>query len=158
MILSPINSKRFSVSVTITYLLAVLVITIGVRSYDPESQVALNPFHEYEAIIRIFREGFERGGVSRGFRRLWIYRHAVETVLLNVLLFVPLGYLIPIVSRFFHSGWKVLLLGFLFSLLIETVQLITRLGWFDGSDLLHNTLGALIGYWIYCRWLREKTT
>ena len=46
-----------------------------------------------------------------------------------------------------------LLQGFLFSLLIGTVQLITRLGWFDASDLLHNTFGALIDYWIYCRWL-----
>jgi glycopeptide antibiotics resistance protein len=77
---------------------------------------------------------------------------------LNVLLFMPLGYLIPLSFSKVDRWWQVLLIGFLFSLLIETVQLITRLGWFDASDLLHNTLGALIGYWIYCKWLREKTT
>ena len=77
---------------------------------------------------------------------------------LNVLLFMPLGYLIPLSYSKINRWWKVLLLGFTFSLLIETVQLITRLGWFDTSDLLHNTLGAVMGYWIYCRWLREKAT
>lgn len=146
------------IAIAISYILAVLVITIGVRSYDPESQVSLNPFHEYGVIIRIFREGLESGGVSRGLRRLWIYRHAVTTVILNILLFVPLGYLSPLSFAKINRCWKVLLLGFLFSLLIETVQLITRLGWFDASDLLHNTLGAVIGYGIYHRWLRESTT
>jgi glycopeptide antibiotics resistance protein len=77
---------------------------------------------------------------------------------LNVLLFVPFGYLLPSVTARMNRWWKVLLLGFGFSLLIETVQLITKLGWFDASDLLHNSIGALIGYGIYHRWLREKTT
>ncbi len=44
---------------------------------------------------------------------------------------------------------KVILLGLGSSLAIETTQLITHLGWFDTSDLMHNTLGTVLGYGLY---------
>ena len=75
---------------------------------------------------------------------------------LNVLLFVALGYLVPGVTALIDRWWKVLLLGFAASLAIEATQLITHLGWFDTSDLLHNTLGALIGYGLYKAVLRKN--
>ena len=39
---------------------------------------------------------------------------------------------------------------FLFSLCIETLQLITKVGVFDVDDLMMNTVGGLIGWIIYC--------
>lgn len=44
---------------------------------------------------------------------------------------------------------KVILLGLGSSLAIETTQLIMHLGWFDTSDLMHNTLGTVLGYGLY---------
>lgn len=44
-----------------------------------------------------------------------------------------------------ESFWKVSLLGFMFSLCVETIQLITKVGCFDVDDLMLNTLGAMIG-------------
>lgn len=44
-----------------------------------------------------------------------------------------------------ESFWKVSLLGFMFSLCVETIQLITKVGCFDVDDLILNTLGAMIG-------------
>ena len=138
------------------YFLAVLAITIGVRSYDHGSQTVLNPVHEYETFAEVFKAGAESGGIARGLRRLWVYRSAIGTVILNILMFVPLGYLMPLASSFFRQWWIVILFGLMFSLGIETVQLITHFGWFDTADLMHNTLGAFIGYGIYRKWLREE--
>lgn len=67
----------------------------------------------------------------------------------NVVAFVPFGTLFRWV-RNKKIGWlKTTCITFLFSLLIETVQLVTRVGVFDVDDLMLNTLGGLIGYIVY---------
>lgn len=141
-----------------TYIVTVLIITLGSRRADIIMHVALNPFHVYHTWFRAVAEGVQKYGWSEFGKRLWWYRYQFGNLGLNVLLFLPLGCLLPTSIRWFDRWWKVLLTGFCFSLLIETIQLITRLGWFDASDLLHNTVGALIGYWVYYKWLREKGT
>lgn len=47
------------------------------------------------------------------------------------------------------------LIGFFCSLLIETVQLITHLGWFELDDLLNNTIGCVLGVIFYRVFLKE---
>lgn len=137
------------------YIITVLIITLGSRRADVVSHVALNPFHVYNTAFGVIAEGVQKYGWSELGKRLWWYRGIFGSVCLNIFLFKPLGYLSPLSFPRIDRWWKVLLLGFSFSLLIETVQLITKLGWFDASDLLHNTVGAIIGYWIYHRWLRD---
>ena len=72
----------------------------------------------------------------------------------NVLLFVPLGVMLPTVLprrggqgifRFICVGG----LGFIGSLAIEVTQLITSRGMFQIDDLVMNTLGALAGCMLY---------
>ena len=58
--------------------------------------------------------------------------------------------------KFFSTLWKSVLVVFLFSLIIEFSQLFLRLGTFQLSDLFYNTLGGLIGGFIY--WLGYKLT
>ena len=63
----------------------------------------------------------------------------------NVLLFVPLGLLLPLGWR----GWnakKVALVGALVSLGIETTQLVMGMGAFDLQDVWVNALGVLLGF------------
>ncbi|MBR6222311.1 MAG: VanZ family protein [Lachnospiraceae bacterium] len=69
----------------------------------------------------------------------------------NVLAFVPFGTLIRWVRG---KGKKTTLLfavvsTFVFSLIIESVQFITKVGVFDVDDLMLNTLGGLLGFCIY---------
>ena len=66
-------------------------------------------------------------------------------VLLNIALFVPLGILLPLLSRVFRKWYAVLLAGFGSSLAIELVQLTTARGMFDVDDLFTNTLGTMVG-------------
>ena len=140
------------------YIITVLIITLGSRRADIVAHVAVNPFYVYITAFGRVTEGIRKYGWSELGKRLWWFRYQFGNIGLNIFLFMPLGYLIPLSFSKVDRWWQVLLIGFPFSLLIETVQLITRLGWFDASDLLHNTVGAIIGYWIYHRWLREKTT
>lgn len=66
--------------------------------------------------------------------------------LLNVLLFIPLGFLCPMISTTYQQIKKVLLIGFGFSLIIELSQLFTLHRATDVNDMISNTLGTLIGY------------
>ena len=75
---------------------------------------------------------------------------------LNILLFVPFGYLLPLLWRRADRWWKVVLCGFVLSLLIELTQLVTHLGMFDLDDLMNNSLGALLGWGCFCLVLRRE--
>lgn len=64
---------------------------------------------------------------------------------LNALLFVPLGFLLPILWRRYRSWKRIALIGFLISLSIEILQLFS-FRFTDVDDLILNTFGAFIGY------------
>ncbi len=75
----------------------------------------------------------------------------------NLVGFIPLGILLPMVSRRMRSWTRVVKAGFLLTLILETLQLVLQSGIFDVDDILLNTLGALAGYqifWIFSRFRR----
>lgn len=65
--------------------------------------------------------------------------------LLNVVLFVPLGFFLPVCWKVYGRLWKTALFGFCISLLIELLQIFTYRAT-DVNDLITNTLGAVIGW------------
>ncbi len=67
-------------------------------------------------------------------------------VLLNIALFLPLGFLLPLLTRWFRSWPRMLLAGLGVSLLIELGQFATARGMLDVDDLFTNTLGAMVGW------------
>ncbi|MBQ6857301.1 MAG: VanZ family protein [Lachnospiraceae bacterium] len=77
------------------------------------------------------------------------YRAVVLNIFGNVLAFMPFGFILPEVWDQLNRWHIITILGFLFSLLVETAQLISRVGSFDVDDLLLNTIGALIGYFAF---------
>lgn len=68
--------------------------------------------------------------------------------ILNILLFVPLGFLTPLLWKKFRSQNKILLLGFCSSFAIEFLQMFCNRTT-DVDDLLANTMGALCSYWLF---------
>ena len=82
----------------------------------------------------------------------WI-TEGVRPYIENILLFIPLGFMLPCIWKKYEVLWKTALSGITFSLLIELSQLFNR-RITDIDDLLMNTLGALIG-WIIFRLLKE---
>lgn len=71
----------------------------------------------------------------------------VDTIL-NVVLFVPLGFFLPLLYKKYCCIKTVVLTGFLFSLSVEIFQMF---GWgsTDINDLITNTVGVCVGYWVY---------
>lgn len=63
----------------------------------------------------------------------------------NVFLFLPFGFLFPLVQKN-NRMITTIMIALSLSLLIELIQLVTRLSVFDVDDLLMNSFGAALGY------------
>ena len=94
-----------------------------------------------------------------------VRRHSLQPLQhlwLNVAMFVPLGMLFPaICPQHLNKLSCVLPLGMLLTTLIETTQLILRIGQCDLEDLVANTAGACLGlllYRLYRRMAPERGT
>ena len=72
----------------------------------------------------------------------------VDTIL-NVILFVPFGFFLPLLYKKYRNMKTVALTGFLFSLAVEFVQLFDW-GSSDVNDLMTNTAGVCVGFLVYC--------
>lgn len=79
----------------------------------------------------------------------WSYDHSNFEVqyVMNVLVFIPIGFLIGCFGK--YTWRKAILLGFFFSVSIELLQLILKSGFSELDDVMHNTLGCIIGYGLY---------
>lgn len=85
-------------------------------------------------------------------KRFIRYRHQLgwESFLVNivgnVMAFTPFGFVLPIISPNSRKFFNILLLSFEFTMTIELLQLLLKVGIFDVDDIFMNTLGGVIGY------------
>jgi len=82
-----------------------------------------------------------------------------QLIIFNMLMFVPLGVLLPLIHHKNKSFWRVLVISITFTSCIEISQLITGKGIFELDDLLHNTIGSLAGYFIvmvFILWTEQR--
>lgn len=69
----------------------------------------------------------------------------------NIILFIPIGILTPYLIKRKNKYKLTVLIGFCASLIIESVQLITRLGEFETDDIITNTFGTFVGVIIFIK-------
>ena len=99
-------------------------------------------YTEYHYNLTLFKE----------IRRFYTYRELLGTkaflinIVGNVVCFMPFGFILPIISRLGEKCFNTLLLSFLLTLSIETIQLVFRVGSFDVDDMFLNTVGGAAGY------------
>lgn len=115
-----------------------------------------------DRVIAVY-DGRETGGIAKTIRfthrmkkelreipvgEIVMITGPIDTIL-NIILFVPLGFFLPLLYKKYHHMKTVALTGFLFSLAVEIVQMF---GWgsSDINDLMTNTAGACIGFLVYC--------
>jgi len=78
------------------------------------------------------------------------WKMIVINVFGNIVMFIPFGFL-GIVFKKLRS-FNRLIINFLSAIVfIESLQYFSRLGVFDVDDVILNTLGVAIGFWIYKR-------
>ena len=75
----------------------------------------------------------------------------IFSALMNVMLYVPIGIMMPTLLR---SYSKAVISGFLFSVIVNLLQLITTVGAFELDDIFHNTIGMIVGC-VLCYRLRK---
>ncbi|KPI53393.1 antibiotic resistance protein VanZ [Clostridioides difficile] len=74
--------------------------------------------------------------------------NGILTYILNIIMFMPLGFLLPLIWKNFRNIVNVSLTGLGFSLSIEFCQLFNFRAT-DIDDLMMNTLGTVLGYFIW---------
>ncbi len=110
------------------YLIAVLWITLFSRDGSSNTKVLLS----FGKLKRFLRTG-----------ELGEFRH----VLLNVLMFMPLGFLLPRLCKGrLQSVLFALAAGLWLTATIESIQYLLVIGQCDLEDLIGNTLGSVAGY------------
>jgi glycopeptide antibiotics resistance protein len=76
----------------------------------------------------------------------------------NIVLLVPIGFLVPFVYR--NMTWKKsVVLAVAAGLAIEGMQAVFRVGIFDIDDIILNGIGVMTGYWaftILAKWMRSE--
>ena len=80
----------------------------------------------------------------------------MEGMVLNAIMFAPLGFLLPAYFERYRHWGRTLAAGFLTSLTVELIQLFT-LRATDVDDLIMNTLGTVIGFLLAKLVFRRRT-
>ena len=78
-----------------------------------------------------------------------LVRLAVVNLAENIVLFIPLGYLLRAVFPKLRKSWRALLAAAGIIILVELCQMITLLGTCDVDDLILNLLGCALGCGLY---------
>lgn len=73
---------------------------------------------------------------------------AIINLVGNVVVFIPLGFLLPMVFKKLKGFTRTFFASLFAILIIEFGQLFTGLGQFDVDDILLNIIGASIGYFV----------
>lgn len=120
--------KTSSVILLIIYAAIVVCTTVMFRPDGSERGIKFTPFWSYFAI-------------SDGHPRL------LEEDIMNVVAFVPIGLLLAIGAKRL-KWWQAAIVGCSFSGIIEFMQFYFDRGQCEIDDVIHNTLGCIIGFQI----------
>ena len=108
------------------FIFIVLGSTVFTRIASKEQEYELIPFWSWNEVIK--------GNIQ-----------VLEENLLNLILLLPFGFLLPFVFYRKIRWYKALIIGLAFSFFIETSQLVLHRGLFEWDDMIHNSLGVMIG-------------
>lgn len=118
-------SRCINIILLFFYLLTVCLSTIIVRPRNTYREMNLYPFWSWLKVIS--------GS-----------RHMQRQVIENILMLMPIGFLMPFIDKSKYYFIKTISFGFVFSLGIEVSQYILKVGLFEIDDLFNNTIGVLL--------------
>lgn len=86
--------------------------------------------------------------VFETYMSIWYGYSSFEfrNLILNILMFIPFGFMLPLLFKKCEKFYITYFLIFGMSLFIEISQLVSKRGLFELNDLINNTLGGVIGY------------
>lgn len=72
----------------------------------------------------------------------------INNTLGNIVIFIPLGILLPILFHKFYKFSRVFISLIFISFSLEAQQLILQVGQFDIDNIILNTIGGVLGYFV----------
>ena len=142
------------------YFMAVAYIVFFSRRATRDYQVHVALFEDLTGAVQIdlgflgFLKTLFTEGLASALSHVEIVkREDITQVYMNIMLFVPMGYFLPYLFPWFRErAWVRVRAGFtcfLIAFLIENLQLIFRRGFYDMDDLVSNTLGGILGQFLF---------
>ena len=144
------KSRYILLSIFVVFVIGNLYFTLFSRYVGQDVHLELVPFRTY---VRLLLEPTAIDEASSGYSVKFL--NGITTVaglILNILLYYPLGYLLPILFPKLKPK-HVVLIGCLCSIATEATQYLFKMGWCETDDVIHNTLGTTIGV---CVWLLQS--
>ncbi len=149
-----------------------VIVFLAVNRKKAGRYIAWLLFFEYVFLVLGMTVFFRHAGTkAMVYPPFWSYASVwrdgdmsvLHEIILNVVLFVPLGFLWGIPSSKWPRKWQwlsVMVLGVCLSGVIELLQYCFKKGCVELDDVIHNTLGCLIGFvlWRGCVKLRDVHT
>ncbi len=151
--------KRILIYIFITYLALLSYVAFFSRSAAKDYLLHISFYEDLSNSVKIdygvlglLKVLFTEGPAAALSHIKIVNMDDLMQVYLNVVMFVPMGYLLPYVFDWYRRNRmmvKVVFTSFLATLLIENIQLITKLGFYDCDDIISNTLGGFLGGCFY---------
>ena len=141
-------------AVFLVYFAGFSYITFFSRSASEDYQIHVALFEDLAGSVRIdfgilgILYHLFTGNFTELAKHVQIIRFSgISQVYLNVMLFIPMGYLLPYMFSWFRKKLPLrpTLASLVMSVAIENIQLITRHGYYDVDDMVTNILGGYIG-------------
>lgn len=136
----PYQSRIFGMLLSLE-MAFVFVMTLYGRTVETGRGVRLLPFASYI-------EAFQPENIE-----------LLLQVIMNILMFVPLGILLPINFKRFEKSKSVIWTALVISGVIESVQGVLQIGMFEVDDIFGNVFGAGIGFLCYqaLQWMKKRS-
>ncbi len=158
--------RRVKILAFVLYVLIILYETLLFRDTLHDTRFRLSPLWSYRASLSLYRDG-------QGFGLFIKNGNLLRQILLNILLFVPFGCLLPfafpklaqtkrppsrarIIGKLKAFPWIAVLIGTAFSMAIEFTQLFFQIGLFELDDIFNNTIGCFLGVLLYQALIRKR--
>jgi glycopeptide antibiotics resistance protein len=137
--------KPLLIMTLIMYLIAISYMIL--IKHPPRAQLVLSNW-SYEGMLRnieLYTNIIPFKTIARDIH----YPPTLRVIIYNVIAFIPLGILLPLIINHRYIYPITLLSGLFLSLFYELTQVITGLGSGDIDDVILNLYGTIIGYTIF---------
>jgi len=137
------NRKKYKLKVWVCFIAYLLLLGYAVFF---SSGFGREEHADYRYNLTLFQEigRYYSFGMRTGSWRLFWWN-----VVGNVCVFVPFGAFLPALVAKCKKFFSVLLFTMELSFAVELIQLVTKIGSFDVDDILLNTIGGILGYFVY---------
>ena len=145
-------NKIIEILISVLLLIPVFSVLNITRFYSTKKTILYFVFATYLAAVYLFvgmpTLQFMRFDLSLTLTPFLPMIADFKNTILNIILFIPLGIMLPFLWKKYNTLRATLIFGFSMSLAIELLQILTYRAT-DINDIIANTFGTVLGYFVF---------